>query len=244
MSASWLVWKISKSSVISEFTIKDKLVKYNQINFDRWIYQMKQFGKIYQIVTKLKMENLPIATLPNQFEFTKWNDLVKFIERWATSHNVTIKHYHAYNGRFAENLFMAHVAKIGQIISFCGVKAHFQNGRAERRIRTLQDLARTQLLHAKERWPIAITEHLWPYAIANGMATYNDLPKTGQEKARIEMFSNTNIRPNIKMHHHHGVPTYVLDSDMQGGKRFPSGCQEQELAFTLESIWDVQEVYT
>jgi hypothetical protein len=58
-------------------------------------------------------------------------------ERWSASHGVKIKHYHADNGRFAENAFMSHVAKSGQTISFCGVNAHFQNGKAERRIRTL-----------------------------------------------------------------------------------------------------------
>jgi hypothetical protein len=49
-------------------------------------------------------------------------------ERWAQSHGVTIKHYHADNGRFAETTFMADIAKCGQTISFCGVNAHFQMG--------------------------------------------------------------------------------------------------------------------
>jgi hypothetical protein len=49
-------------------------------------------------------------------------------ERWSMSHGVKIKHYHADNGRFAENAFMQHVDKCNQTISFCGVNAHFQNG--------------------------------------------------------------------------------------------------------------------
>jgi hypothetical protein len=69
-------------------------------------------------------------------------------ERWANQHSVRIKHYHADNGRFAETVFMTDVARKGQTISFCGVNAHFLNGKAERRIRLLQDLARSQLLHA------------------------------------------------------------------------------------------------
>jgi hypothetical protein len=52
-------------------------------------------------------------------------------ERWSASHGVKIKHYHADNGHFAENAFMSHVARCGQTISFCGVNAHFQNGKAE-----------------------------------------------------------------------------------------------------------------
>jgi hypothetical protein len=69
-------------------------------------------------------------------------------ERWCNSHNLLVKHYHADNGRFAETVFMADVARQGQTISFCGVNAHFQNGKAERRIRLLQELAWSQLLHA------------------------------------------------------------------------------------------------
>jgi hypothetical protein len=95
-------------------------------------------------------------------------------ERWADSHKVTARHYHADNGRFAETELMAHVAKKGQTISFCGLNAHFQSGCAERRIRSLQDLARTQMLHAMAKWPVAISHHLWPYAITNVANCMND----------------------------------------------------------------------
>jgi hypothetical protein len=142
-------------------------------------------------------------------------------ERWAATHNVKISHYHADNVRFAENAYMAHVAKCGQAITFCRVNAHFQNGRAERRIRTLQDLAWTQLLHAKARWPIAITEHLWPYALVNVMNSYNDVSRIGAEKSRIELFSGTDVRPSLRHHHHFGVPVYILDSSIQSGKKIP-----------------------
>jgi GAG-pre-integrase domain len=46
-------------------------------------------------------------------------------ERWARSCGTTINHYHADNGRFAETNFMAHVARMGQTITFCGVNAQF-----------------------------------------------------------------------------------------------------------------------
>jgi hypothetical protein len=104
-------------------------------------------------------------------------------ERWCTSNGVCVKHYHADNGRFAETVFMADVARRGQTISFCGVNAHFQNGKAERRIRLLQDLARSQLLHAMHRWPLAITTNLWPYAILNVCSTLNDTSSKYGEKA-------------------------------------------------------------
>ena len=142
-------------------------------------------------------------------------------ERYCNSNGVQVRHYHADNGRFAENEFMAHIATKGQTISFCGVNAHFQNGKAERRIRTLQDLARTQLLHAMRKWPVAITTHLWPYAITNVTNVLNDTPKKDQEHSRIEMFANTKTRPNINQHHHIGVPAYVLENELQAGKKIP-----------------------
>jgi hypothetical protein len=79
---------------------------------------------------------------------------------------VTIRHYHADNGIFAAKEFISALeADGGQTISYCGVNAHHQNGHAEKKIRDLQDLARTMILHAQQRWPSAITANLWPYAI-------------------------------------------------------------------------------
>ena len=57
-------------------------------------------------------------------------------EKFAASHGVNIKHYHADNGRFKDNLFM-------RSIEVCGVGAHHQNGKAEKRIGDLQRRATT-----------------------------------------------------------------------------------------------------
>jgi hypothetical protein len=107
-------------------------------------------------------------------------------ERWARSCGTTINHYHADNGRFAENEFMADVAKKGQTISFCGINAHFQNGKAERRIRSLSEQGRAQLLHAMARWPVAITHHLWPYAVANVASVMNDTAKKARRYQELK----------------------------------------------------------
>ncbi|EJK71789.1 hypothetical protein THAOC_06735, partial [Thalassiosira oceanica] len=83
-------------------------------------------------------------------------------------HGVTIQHYHCDNGRFADKAFVEACAQQRQVITFCGVNAHQQNGIAERHIRDhLQDQARKQLLFAKHRWPQAIDLALWPYALRN-----------------------------------------------------------------------------
>jgi hypothetical protein len=63
--------------------------------------------------------------------------------------------------------------------------------------------------------------YLVTYAITNVMNTYNDVPKIGSERTRIEIFSGTDVRPNLKTHHHFGVPVYVLNAEMQSGKKIP-----------------------
>jgi hypothetical protein len=44
-------------------------------------------------------------------------------EKFAASHGVNIKHYHADNGRFKNNPFMKSKEEKGQTICFCGVGA-------------------------------------------------------------------------------------------------------------------------
>jgi hypothetical protein len=46
-------------------------------------------------------------------------------EAYARTFGIHIRHYHADNGRFADNAFLKDVAISGQTISFCGVNAHF-----------------------------------------------------------------------------------------------------------------------
>ena len=50
----------------------------------------------------------------------------------ADQRGVKIIHYHADNGRFADNAFIADCKAQRQGLSYCGVNAHFQNGIAER----------------------------------------------------------------------------------------------------------------
>jgi hypothetical protein len=72
-------------------------------------------------------------------------------EKFAASHGVNIKHYHADNGRFKDKLFSKSIEEKGQTISFCGVGAHHQNGIAVKRIGDLQRRATTLPLHAQRR---------------------------------------------------------------------------------------------
>jgi hypothetical protein len=138
-------------------------------------------------------------------------------EAFAKSHGVTIRHYHANNGQFAEATYMEHCARSQQTITFCGANAHFQNSIAEKCIRDLQDLARTMLVHAKHRWPQAINAHLWPYALCMANDVHMHAPLRNG-KAPLDLFSQVASTTAIPKHFHSfGCPVYVLSNTMQGG---------------------------
>ena len=48
----------------------------------------------------------------------------KAFERYCEARGVTVKHYHADNGRFANSAFVNHITTSHQSISYCGVNAH------------------------------------------------------------------------------------------------------------------------
>ena len=140
-------------------------------------------------------------------------------EAFALDLGVTIKHYHADNGRFAETAFMEQVKASGQTITFCGVGAHHQNGVAERRIRDLTEHARTMLLHASHRWPKAINVHLWPYALRQAAHIRNHVPRESEGGIPIQVFSGSNVHNRVFCKHQHtfGCPCYVLETPLQSG---------------------------
>ena len=67
-----------------------------------------------------------------------------------------IKHYHADNGRFADNGFIDAINTKDQKITFCGVGAHHQNGIIENKNNIITLGARTLLLHGMRMWPTMI----------------------------------------------------------------------------------------
>jgi hypothetical protein len=73
-------------------------------------------------------------------------------ENFARLYGVEISHYHADNGRFIENIWRDDIKEMRQTMSYSGVGAHHENGVVEKRIRDLQDLTRTSLIHAATWW--------------------------------------------------------------------------------------------
>jgi hypothetical protein len=144
-------------------------------------------------------------------------------EAFSRSQGVTIKHYHADNGRFSDNAFLKDIreARPIQSITYCGVNAHFQNGIAEKRIRDLQEPARKKLLHAKARWPSAVTTNIWPYDLINTHHMRSSLPDSNHGACTFEIFSGVEVAPNLKSSHTCGCPVYALSSKLASGNTIP-----------------------
>eukprot|EP00980_Cylindrotheca_fusiformis_P016832 scaffold5080_cov130-Cylindrotheca_fusiformis.AAC.1 len=150
-------------------------------------------------------------------------------ERLLKSHGVYVQHYHADNGLFDTKLFKTAVQKGGQSLTFCGVNAHHQNGKAENRIKLVTEGARTALLHAAHRWPKAVNASLWPAALKNHVNLRNSLPTEYVPERRfgrkiipaqfhsspLSKLSGTEVQPNLDHFHPFGSPVYVLENSLQ-----------------------------
>eukprot|EP00957_Ditylum_brightwellii_P013556 1022358-Ditylum_brightwellii.AAC.1 len=80
-------------------------------------------------------------------------DAKRAFEIWSANMGVKIEYYHTDNGCFADKTFMQDCEKNRQLLAFCAVNSHWQNGIAEKRIRNLTESARRHLLHVQSRWP-------------------------------------------------------------------------------------------
>ena len=55
-------------------------------------------------------------------------------EWYKEEQGVSILHYHADNGQFANNSFIKNCQLKNQHLTYCGINAHFQNRIAEKKI--------------------------------------------------------------------------------------------------------------
>ena len=154
-------------------------------------------------------------------------------EAYAAKYEIKVKHYHYDNGRFADNLFRRHVEENHQSVSYAGVNAHFQNGIAEKRIRDLQESARKMLLHAKARWPEAISIHLWPYALRNANDKICLIPDNINGSSKFERFVSADISMKIKTHHTLFCPVYALHNILQAGNKISKWSARSRLGINL-----------
>ena len=136
-------------------------------------------------------------------------------ESKMAKHNIKVKAYRVDNGRFADLGFNKEVNKCNQIITYCGVGAHGQNGNVERYIGKVTKRSRSMLLHAKRFWPEAITHMLWPFAVSEAINVLNYLlvDKTG--KTPIQKLTATTTHILLQNQHAWGCPVHVLESKVQ-----------------------------
>ena len=143
-------------------------------------------------------------------------------ELHAKTHGVKIQAYHADNGIFKAKAWVNHCNLRDQALTFAGVNAHHQNGIAERRIKEVQNMARTMLIHAAHRWAECITANLWPYAILMANDVINNCPsmQDDQKRSPEQIFTNSKVVMNPKHFQTFGCPVFVLDNALQQSAPF------------------------
>ena len=144
----------------------------------------------------------------------------KAFEYHCSQMGVQVRAYHADNGVFRANKWVTECRNRQQALTFAGVNAHHTNGKAERRIRSLQELTRSMLIHANKRWPKSVTTNLWPYAMRMANDAINQSPSLQDPERRSpeQMISASTTMPNTKHWHPFRCPVFVLDNALQGGR--------------------------
>ena len=77
----------------------------------------------------------------------------------------SVNHYHADNGRFADNRFFDDINRKSQIRTFCGVVWNHQNGIIEKNKKNLTTGACMILLRDIRMWPQVIEKMFWTFVM-------------------------------------------------------------------------------
>lgn len=121
-------------------------------------------------------------------------------EEHCRQHTVTVQHYHAGNGIFKANKWKDECRTARQGLTFAGVNAHHANASAERRVQSLQDLARSVLIHSNRRWKMPCTVNLWPYALRMACDAINEskILNDHEKRSPMQIFSHTQTLTHIQ----------------------------------------------
>jgi hypothetical protein len=156
-------------------------------------------------------------------------------QQYASDKHITIKAYHADNGIFRANKWQIACKNERQQLTFAGVNAHHTNGLAEKRIRDLQDLTRTQLIYAASKWKNCITANLWPYAMRMANEALNNTSSLQDKHRRtpMQVFTSTQVNINAKHYKPFGCPTFVLHTALQTNQPFHKWKQRSQVGMYL-----------
>jgi hypothetical protein len=70
-----------------------------------------------------------------------------------------------------------------------------------------------------KKWPTAITVNLWPYEMRYMNDVNNYVPRRNEQLSPIELFSSTKLNKRLNQFHLFGCPVYILDHNLQSGKK-------------------------
>jgi hypothetical protein len=133
---------------------------------------------------------------------------------------VVVQDFLTDNGTFKANKFVAHIHETQKMMHFCGTNAHNQNGVAEREIQTISNLARSMILHASMHWKDGIDASILPLTVNNAIHIYNNTPD--KRVTPSDIFTGRTVpRHRLLDLHVWGCPVYVLDPQLQQGRRLP-----------------------
>jgi hypothetical protein len=89
------------------------------------------------------------------------------------------------------------------------------------------------LVHAIRRWPSAINVHLWPMALRYANLMHQHAPQHNGKASPIKLFSGTKVIWNPLHSHTFGSPVYVLNHDLQAGKKIPKWEERAQVSVFL-----------
>ena len=142
-------------------------------------------------------------------------------ESLAMVKGVIIESYLTDSGTFKAPAFVQHIREHSQRIHYCGANAHHKNGVAERAVQSVSNIARALLLHASAHRKNGIDSSLWPMAVSYATYQYNHLPNS-KGLCPADLFTGSTVpRHRLRDIHVWGCPVYVLDPDLQAGKKLP-----------------------
>jgi hypothetical protein len=144
-------------------------------------------------------------------------------EQWLHTFGIVAQEYRTDNSTaFCNTDFRIELSKNHQVSKFAGVGAHHSNIVAERSIRTIMGMARTQMLHAAIRWPEVSDAQLWPLAVQYSVHIFNRMPTKHNGLSPIDLISRmTETVDSLQDLHPFGCPVYVLDPSLADGKKIP-----------------------
>jgi hypothetical protein len=122
-------------------------------------------------------------------------------EQLAQLYAVQIKVYQGDNGIMSKMEYMTDITLKNQTITLAGVDSHHRNRIAEHNIWTLCDRACTMPLRAIDKWPMAITPQLWPFALKMAVDIDN-APLNASGLSPEEIFRKQKAHPDRLLDFH------------------------------------------